>query len=79
MPATFFVIGVNAESYPAIIRREYAEGHQIGNHTYTHPNVATISQERTELELTTTQRIIENLLGVSTTFFRPPYNADERA
>ena len=74
--ATFFVIGVNAENNPGLIRREYAEGHQIGNHTYTHPNVATISLERTALELTTTQRIIENLLGVSTTFFRPPYNAD---
>ncbi|MDP9054510.1 MAG: glycosyltransferase, partial [Acidobacteriota bacterium] len=76
VPATFFVIGVNAENNPALVRREYAEGHQIGNHTYTHPNVATISPERTTLELTTTQRIIENLLGVSTRFFRPPYNAD---
>jgi cellulose synthase/poly-beta-1,6-N-acetylglucosamine synthase-like glycosyltransferase/peptidoglycan/xylan/chitin deacetylase (PgdA/CDA1 family)/spore germination protein YaaH len=76
VPATFFVIGVNAEQLPALIRREYAEGHEIGNHTYTHPNIATTSPLRTELELSTTQRIIENLLGVSTTFFRPPYNAD---
>jgi len=76
VPATFFVIGVNAEQYPALIRREYAEGHEVGNHTYTHPNIATTSPLRTELELSTTQRIIENLLGVSTTFFRPPYNAD---
>ena len=75
-PATFFVIGVNAEKFPALIRREYAEGHEIGNHTYTHPNIAATSPLRTELELSTTQRIIENLLGVSTTFFRPPYNAD---
>jgi cellulose synthase/poly-beta-1,6-N-acetylglucosamine synthase-like glycosyltransferase/peptidoglycan/xylan/chitin deacetylase (PgdA/CDA1 family)/spore germination protein YaaH len=74
--ATFFVIGVNAEKFPALIRREYAEGHEIGNHTYTHPNIAITSPLRTELELSTTQRIIENLLGVSTTFFRPPYNAD---
>ena len=74
--ATFFVIGVNAEQLPSLIKREYAEGHQIGNHTYTHPNIANTSPLRTELELSTTQRIIENLLGVSTTFFRPPYNAD---
>ena len=74
--ATFFVIGVNAEQFPALIEREYAEGHEIGNHTYTHPNIAATSALRTELELSTTQRIIENLLGVSTTFFRPPYNAD---
>jgi len=76
VPATFFVIGVNAEQLPGLIRREYAEGHEIGNHTYTHPNIATTSALRTELELSTTQRIIENLLGVSTTLFRPPYNAD---
>ncbi len=76
VPATFFVIGVNAEQFPALVRREYAEGHEIGNHTYTHPNIAATSELRTELELSTTQRIIENLLGVSTTFFRPPYNAD---
>ena len=41
-----------------------------------HPNMASASPRRLELELSTTQRIIENLLGVSTTFFRPPYNAD---
>ncbi len=76
VPATFFVIGVNAENNPGLIRREYAEGHAIGNHTYTHPNIALTSPRRTELELSMTQRIVENLLGVSTTFFRPPYNAD---
>ena len=67
--ATFFVIGVNAENFPGLIRREYAEGHEIGNHTYTHPNIAATSAFRTELELSTTQRIIENLLGVSDDFF----------
>ena len=76
VPATFFVIGVNAENNPGLIRREYAEGHAIGNHTYTHPNIALTSPRRTDLELSMTQRIIENLVGVSTTFFRPPYNAD---
>ena len=76
VPATFFVIGANAEANPGLIRREYNEGHEIGNHTYSHPNAALISAERGLLELSTTQRIIENLLGVSTTLFRPPYNAD---
>jgi cellulose synthase/poly-beta-1,6-N-acetylglucosamine synthase-like glycosyltransferase/peptidoglycan/xylan/chitin deacetylase (PgdA/CDA1 family) len=76
VPATFFVVGQNAESYPELIKREYREGHELGNHTYLHPNIASSSARRIELELTTTQRILENLLGVSTTFFRPPYNAD---
>ncbi len=76
VPATFFVVGVNAEGNAGLIRREYREGHQIGNHTYSHPNIAEASATRTELELTATQRILENAIGVSTTLFRPPYNAD---
>jgi hypothetical protein len=61
-----------------LVKREYAEGHDIGNHTYTHPNIALVSEERAALELSTTQRIIENALGVSTVLFRPPYNADSQ-
>ncbi len=76
VPATFFVIGVNAENNIDLIKREYREGHEIGNHTYSHPNIATVSANRTDLELSATQRILENALGHSTTLFRPPYNAD---
>lgn len=74
--ATFFVIGVNAEGRPDLLRREYSEGHLIGNHTYSHPNIATTSEESTERQLTATQRLIEFATGHSTTLFRPPYNAD---
>src|SRR5579872_537868 len=76
VPATFFVIGENAEQYPSYIRREYAEGHTIGNHTYSHPNIALESEERTRLELATTQRLIELDTGHGSRLFRPPYNAD---
>jgi peptidoglycan-N-acetylglucosamine deacetylase len=76
--ATFFVIGANADQNIGLVQREYAEGHDIGNHTYTHPNIALVSEERAALELSTTQRIIENALGVSTVLFRPPYNADSQ-
>jgi cellulose synthase/poly-beta-1,6-N-acetylglucosamine synthase-like glycosyltransferase/spore germination protein YaaH/peptidoglycan/xylan/chitin deacetylase (PgdA/CDA1 family) len=75
-PATFFVIGVEAEQAPNLLRREYAEGHLIGNHTYSHPNVAAISEKRTRFELAATLRIIEHATGRSTKLFRPPYNAD---
>ncbi len=75
-PATFFVIGVNAEEHSDLLRREYREGHLIGNHTYSHPNIATISEESTIRQLTATQRLIEFTTGHSTTLFRPPYNAD---
>lgn len=74
--ATFFVVGVNAEQNSDLIKRMYSEGHEIGNHTYSHPNIATTSPERTRLELNATQRIIEHATGVATTLFRPPYNAD---
>jgi cellulose synthase/poly-beta-1,6-N-acetylglucosamine synthase-like glycosyltransferase/peptidoglycan/xylan/chitin deacetylase (PgdA/CDA1 family)/spore germination protein YaaH len=76
VPATFFVVGINAEENPGLLEREYAAGHTIGNHTYDHPNVATISEEATRRELNATQRLIENATGHSTTLFRPPYNAD---
>ena len=76
VPATFFVVGINADNNPGIVHREYAEGHEIGNHTYSHPNIALLSPFLQDQQLDTTQRIIENMLGVSTTFFRPPYNAD---
>ncbi len=76
IPAAFFLIGVNAENNVQLVRRIYDEGHEIGNHTFTHPNLAEVSPERTELELNATRRIIESLTGHTTLLFRPPYNAD---
>jgi peptidoglycan-N-acetylglucosamine deacetylase len=78
VPATFFVIGLNAEQYPGMIQREYREGHTIGNHSYSHPNIAKDSEKVTELELNTTQRLIEHDIGHGTKLFRPPYNADSQ-
>jgi poly-beta-1,6 N-acetyl-D-glucosamine synthase len=74
--ATFFVIGQNAERHPDLIRRIWEEGHEIGNHTYTHPNLGAVPPRRLELELNATQRVIEAEVGHSTVLFRPPYNAD---
>ena len=74
--AVFFVVGNNAEFNPGLVRRIVAEGHEIGNHTYTHANLGKISQARMRLELDATQGLIESLTGRSTTLFRPPYNAD---
>jgi cellulose synthase/poly-beta-1,6-N-acetylglucosamine synthase-like glycosyltransferase/peptidoglycan/xylan/chitin deacetylase (PgdA/CDA1 family)/spore germination protein YaaH len=74
--ATFFVIGESAERYPDLIRQIWREGHEIGNHTFTHPNLAAVGRQRAELELNATQRALESILGRSTLLFRPPYNAD---
>jgi cellulose synthase/poly-beta-1,6-N-acetylglucosamine synthase-like glycosyltransferase/spore germination protein YaaH/peptidoglycan/xylan/chitin deacetylase (PgdA/CDA1 family) len=76
VPAAFFVVGVEAEAAPSLVRRIYEEGHLVGNHTYSHPNVALITAERTNLELDATLRLIEHMTGRSTILFRPPYNAD---
>ncbi len=75
-PATFFVIGDNAEHHPGLIQRMWAEGHEVGNHTYLHPNLAAISPQRVDFELNATQRVLQSQLGRSTLLFRPPYNAD---
>jgi hypothetical protein len=74
--AAFFLLGKNCEDYPRLVQRIVEEGHEIGNHTYSHRNLAVMSEWQMELELTATQRLIESITGRSTTLFRPPYNAD---
>src|SRR5258707_6212562 len=77
--ATFFIIGKNGQAYPDLVRRMVSEGHEIGNHTFTHPNLGEIPLSLTELELNATQRLIESLIGRSTVLFRPPYFGDAEA
>jgi poly-beta-1,6 N-acetyl-D-glucosamine synthase len=74
--ATFFLIGENADRYPSLVRRIWNEGHEIGNHTFTHPNIAALSDTNARLELNTMQRALQSIIGRSTLLFRPPYNAD---
>ena len=77
VPAGFFVIGVEVDRYPNIVKREYADGDEIGNHTYTHPDFDSASKTQIEFELNLTQRLLESDLGVKTLLFRPPYGIDE--
>lgn len=74
--ATFFLIGQNLQRFPDVARRIFREGHEIGSHTFTHPNMAAVSERRRILEINTTQRALQSILGHSTVLFRPPYNAD---
>lgn len=78
VPATFFVIGEEAAKSPGILKREYAEGNSIGNHTYTHPVLDEISPTQLRWELNITQRLIESTLGVKSILFRPPYGIDHQ-
>ena len=77
-PATFFVTGVAASGSPGLLHREYDEGHEIGNHTYTHPHFNQISRAQLEIELNLTERLFESTLGVKTLLFRPPYGIDHQ-
>jgi cellulose synthase/poly-beta-1,6-N-acetylglucosamine synthase-like glycosyltransferase/peptidoglycan/xylan/chitin deacetylase (PgdA/CDA1 family)/spore germination protein YaaH len=74
--AAFFLVGVNAERYPRLVRRIVDEGHEIGNHTFYHPNLALCWPEHVRLELNATQLLLESITGRATTLFRPPYAAD---
>lgn len=76
VPASFFIIGEYGQESPSLMRRIVAEGHDIGNHTFTHPNLGEIPGRITDLELNATQRLIESLTGRSTMLFRPPYFGD---
>ncbi len=78
VPATFFILGQQAENYPGLVGRIVNEGHVIGSHTYTHPNLSLCDPARVRIELNATQRLLETITGRSTTLFRPPYEADSR-
>lgn len=76
VPAAFFIVGINAENNIPIVKRIYREGHEIGNHTFTHPNIAKVSRKRAILEMESTRLLIECITGHSTIMFRAPFNAD---
>ncbi len=73
--ATFYVVGTNATSYPHILRRMIAEGHEIGNHTKTHAYLTKLSAEGVRNEMGFTHRAIVQATGVAPKTMRPPYGA----
>src|SRR6266852_6247693 len=78
-PAIFFIIGDVANKSPDILKREFAEGHEIGNHTFTHPKFDEyITHTEIRWQLNLTQRLIESTLGVKSILFRPPYGIDHQ-
>jgi peptidoglycan-N-acetylglucosamine deacetylase len=73
--ATFFLIGQNVASNPDIVRRILADGHEIGNHSWTHPQLSKLSDDRVTAEITKTQDAIKEASGFTPTILRPPYGA----
>ena len=76
-PATFFLIGIQADKFSDLTQRIYREGHEIGNHTFTHPDISNISHRFMQLELNLTERLFASRLGMRTILFRPPYSIDQ--
>lgn len=71
--AAFFLIGENVERYPELVRREFDEGHTIGNHTYNHVDLEKVSEETAEKEVERTNDAIERITGEVPVFIRPPF------
>ena len=74
--ATFFMIGENAGAHPDLVEREYEEGHDVGDHTFTHPNVVELPQGMAKLEINATRRLFEAITGHSMRLFRAPFLGD---
>ncbi len=75
-PATFFLIGIQADKFASLTSRIYNEGHEIGNHTFTHPDISNLSSRFVKLELNLAERLFASRLGIRTLLFRPPYSID---
>jgi peptidoglycan-N-acetylglucosamine deacetylase len=73
--ATFFLLGGRAEAEPDLVRRIAAGGHLIGNHSWSHPNLARTSAHRIREELARTKTLLEQVTGKPVRFFRPPFGA----
>jgi len=73
--ATFFVVGENVQRYPSLVQQELAAGHLVGNHSWDHPDLTTLSADAIHKEISETSDILQQTTGVQPAFFRPPYGA----
>ena len=73
--ATFFVVGAQVVSHPELVRRELAEGHDVGSHTFTHAELSALPEWRQNLELSLTQTALAGAASVRTALLRPPYSS----
>ncbi|PTX95054.1 polysaccharide deacetylase family protein [Spartobacteria bacterium LR76] len=73
--ATFFVVGQNAAQYPEILKRMVAEGHEIGNHSWSHPALTKLGVDGVKKQIESTNAAIEQATGQKVTVMRPPYGA----
>ena len=77
--ATFFMIGPSAQRYPSIVKRVFDNGHQIGNHTWSHPSLPGLSSEQVQNEISSTNNILQGITGVKPNTLSPPYGSTNAA
>ena len=70
---TFFMVDIWTQRFPELVKEIAARGHDIGNHSATHPKMSTLSREKILQELTVMADNVEKVCGVRPTLFRPPY------
>ena len=73
--ATFFMLGNQVDYYPSLVQRVAEEGHEIGNHSNTHPDLTKVDANRVQKEFETTNQRIYDVIGRYPTVFRPPYGS----
>lgn len=73
--ATFYMVGALIYSHPETAKNVFIQGHEIGNHTWNHPNLTRISLEQAKQEVNSTSNIIKHITGQNPTNLRPPYGA----
>src|SRR5437763_3856782 len=73
--ATFFVIGENIAQHPEIVQRAAREGHEIGNHSWSHPNFAKMSDDAVRSQIKRTEEAISSAIGSRPILLRPPYGS----
>ena len=79
VPATFFVIGSSVAQNPDLVRQIRAQGSEIGLHTFTHPDLAEVSPDRVDREMTETQYALAGATGELSYLIRPPYSSEPDA
>jgi peptidoglycan/xylan/chitin deacetylase (PgdA/CDA1 family) len=72
---TFFVLGENLEQHPEVVQRAAREGHEIGNHSWSHPNLAKMADEGVRSQIKRTEEAIIGAIGSRPVLFRPPYGS----
>jgi peptidoglycan/xylan/chitin deacetylase (PgdA/CDA1 family) len=75
LKATFFIIGQNGAEYPDIMKRIVREGHELANHSWSHPNLAKMSDDAVRAQMQKTDEVIQAAAGKRTTLMRPPYGS----